>query len=53
MLNNELVAALKVRIKNMLTLRPRRILLSLADALVCISYSDGEGEGADVGIALW
>lgn len=34
-------------------LKPRKIPISLSDRPVYISYSDGEGETAGVGVALW
>ena len=35
------------------TLRPRGIPVSLSDAPVSLSHSDGERVGAGVGVALW
>lgn len=52
-LNPQLLAAIKVYMSNLRSLKLREIPISLADRLTCVSYSDGEGESAGVGIALW
>ena len=52
-LNPQIIAAIKFWMSNMRRLKPREIPISLSDRPVYISYSDGEGETADVGVALW
>ena len=39
--------------RNMRNLRPREVPVCLNEAPLFISYSDGEGETAGVGVALW
>ena len=52
-LNPQIIAATRFWLENIHTLKPREVPVSLADQPVFVSYSDGEGEGAAVGIALW
>ena len=52
-LNPQILAAIKFWLSNMKTLKPREIPISLSDRPVYISYSDGEGESAGVGVSLW
>ena len=52
-LNPQLLAAIAFWIANIRDLRPREVPVNLADAPLFLSYSDGEGETAGVGIALW
>lgn len=52
-LNPQIEAAVHFWPAHMGCLRPREIPVSLAEAPVYLSYSDGEDEGAGVGVALW
>ena len=52
-INNQIEAACRFWISNIVVFRPREIPLSLQYKPVYLSYSDGEGEGAGMGIALW
>ena len=52
-LNPQIKAAVNFWIAHMRCLRPRESPVCMADALVFLSYSDGEGEGAGVGVAMW
>lgn len=53
MLNPQLLAAIDFWVRNMRSLRPREVPVCLNEAPLFISYSDGEGETAGVGVALW
>ena len=52
-LNPQLRFALQFWLSNMPTLRPRVIPVDFSSLPTYVSYSDGEGESAGVGIALW
>ena len=52
-INNQIRAACEFWMHHMHCMRPREIPLSLTDAPMFVSYSDGEGDSAGVGIALW
>ena len=52
-INNQIEAACKFWLLNLDKLKPREIPVALADSPVFLSYSDGEGETAGVGVALW
>ena len=52
-LNPQLLAAIAFCIRNMRDLRPREVPVILQHAPLFLSYSDGEGESAGVGEALW
>ena len=52
-LNPQLRYALQFWIQNMETLRPREIPTDFSEMPYYVSYSDGEGETAGIGIALW
>ena len=52
-LNPQLKASCAFWLENIETLRPREIPMNLADLPCAVSYSDGEGADAGVGIALW
>ena len=52
-LNPQLVTALNFWIANTKCLRPRQIPFSMKDMPKLVSYSDGEGDKAGVGIAVW
>ena len=49
----QVIAAIAFWIRNMRELRPREIPIALHEAPLFLSYSDGEGETAGVGVALW
>ena len=51
--NPQIIAAIAFWIRNMRTLRPREIPTALHLAPLYLSYSDGEGDKAGVGVALW
>ena len=53
MLNNQIEASVRFWLDNMESLRPREIPVSLSSMPCFLWYSDGEGEGAGVVIAMW
>ena len=53
LLNPQILAAIDFWVRNMRNLRPREVPVCLNEAPLFISYSDGEGETAGVGVALW
>ena len=52
-LNNQLLHAIAWWKEFLRTYTPRNIPIALSSIDICISYSDGEGELAGVGIAVW
>ena len=52
-LNEQLVASINWWLFNLPRLPPRPVPTDFRDRQVVISYSDGEGAGGQVGIALW
>ena len=52
-LNPQLLAACRFWIANARELRPREIPLDMSSAPRIVSYSDGEGAKAGIGIAVW
>ena len=52
-LNPQLVTVINFWIANMKCLRPGQIPFSMKDVPKLVSYSDGEGDKAGVGIAVW
>ena len=51
--NIQMESALKWWLKELCHIRPRQVPRSLATRTTIVSYSDGEGAGACVGVALW
>ena len=52
-LNPQIEAACLFWLRNLATVRPREVLVNPDRLPLAISYSDGEGESAGVGVALW
>ena len=52
-LNPQIRAACEFWIKNLATVRPREVPINPHLLPLAVSYSDGEGESAGVGAALW
>ena len=52
-LNQHIIAAFRFWLRCMKSLRFREIPVSLSEAPVILSYSDCEGDGAGVGVAVW
>ena len=52
-LNPQIRFAIQFWISNMATLRPREIPIDFSSMPTYVSYSDGEGDTAGIGIALW
>ena len=52
-LNPQLRAALDFWIANMSTVRPRDVPMDLTNVPAVVSYSDGEGADAGVGVGVW
>ena len=51
--NPQIIAACEFWLKNLASVRPREVPVNPERLPLAISYSDGEGESAGVGIALW
>ena len=52
-LNPQIAAACEFWLKNLASVRPREVPVNPHLLPLAISYSDGEGETAGVGVALW
>ena len=52
-LNPQIIAAVNFWVAHMKCLRPREIPVSLTNAPFFLSYSDGEGADAQIGVAIW
>ena len=52
-INPQINAACRFWIRNLPTVRPREVLVNPHLMPLAVSYSDGEGDTAGVGVALW
>ena len=52
-INPQIEAACKFWIQNLPSVRPREVLVNPHLMPLAVSYSDGEGDNAGVGVALW
>ena len=52
-INPQIEAACEFWLRNLASVRPREVLINPHLLPLAVSYSDGEGEKAGVGVALW